>query len=351
MSIRDIFLCFTFFSTIPLFARQKTDVIVMNNGDRITCELKGLNAGVLSIALDYVDGTVSVDWSKVQRLESRQLFVVLAEDGSSYEGKLSTAVGDAAQPMIIQITQARENKVELERSHVVRMTETSQRFYQRFSGSINLGVIYSKGNSATQYTLGAESEYLRERWAADELLSSNLSSSSGSSTSTRNQVGIHAYRLLPWNNYFYGGLGNFLQSAEQGIKLQSTIGAGIGHFFKNTNRTSIALLGGLAWQSTDYKPSLTLPGRQNVAAALVATQVKAFKFSRTNLSFTGAVLPTLSDPRRIFVDTNASYYLKLFNNLSWNVSVYGNWDTRPPPGFSGSDYGTSSGVSWTFGNR
>jgi Protein of unknown function, DUF481 len=351
MNIHGSLLSVMLLSTIPLFARQKTDVIIMNNGDRVTCEVKSLNAGVLSIALDYVDGTVSVDWAKVRRLDSSQLFVVLAEDGSSYEGTLSTAVGAAPQRMIVQITQTRENKVELERSQVVRMTETSERFYQRFSGSINFGVIHSKGNSATQYNLGAESEYLRQHWAADVLFSSNLSSNSGSSTSTRNQLGIHGYHLLPWENYFYGGLGNFLQSAEQGIQLQSTLGAGIGHFLENTNRASIAVLGGLAWQSTAYMPSATLPGRQNVAAALVAAQIKAFKFSRTNLNFTTAVLPALSEPGRIFVDANASYYLKVFNNLSWNVSVYGNWDNHPPPGFSGSDYGASSGVSWTFGNR
>jgi hypothetical protein len=43
--------------------------------------------------------------------------------------------------------------------------------------------------------------------------------------------------------------------------------------------------------------------------------------------------------------------VKLFSNLKWNVSFYGNWDNRPPPNFSGSDYGSSSGLSWTFGNR
>jgi hypothetical protein len=31
--------------------------------------------------------------------------------------------------------------------------------------------------------------------------------------------------------------------------------------------------------------------------------------------------------------------------------MYGNWDNRPPPGFASSDYGSSSGVSWTFGNH
>jgi hypothetical protein len=43
--------------------------------------------------------------------------------------------------------------------------------------------------------------------------------------------------------------------------------------------------------------------------------------------------------------------VKLFSNLKWNVSFYGNWDNQPPANFSGSDYGSSSGLSWTFGNR
>jgi hypothetical protein len=48
---------------------------------------------------------------------------------------------------------------------------------------------------------------------------------------------------------------------------------------------------------------------------------------------------------------NATYYIKLTANLSWNVSFYGNWDSRPPDGLSSSDYGSSSGLSWTFGNK
>jgi hypothetical protein len=41
--------------------------------------------------------------------------------------------------------------------------------------------------------------------------------------------------------------------------------------------------------------------------------------------------------------------MKLIGNLSWNVAFYINWDNQPPPGFAGSDYGTRSRLSWTFG--
>jgi hypothetical protein len=43
--------------------------------------------------------------------------------------------------------------------------------------------------------------------------------------------------------------------------------------------------------------------------------------------------------------------VKLWSKLNWNISFYGNWDNRPPPRFSGSDYGSSSGLSWSFGNQ
>jgi hypothetical protein len=90
-------------------------------------------------------------------------------------------------------------------------------------------------------------------------------------------------------------------------------------------------------------------GKQNLASALIAADVRLFRFSKTNLSATAKLFPALSDPGRVRFDANASYYVKLFRNLSWDLSFYGNWDSRPPPTFSGSDYGTSSGLSWTFG--
>ena len=210
-------------------------------------------------------------------------------------------------------------------------------------------MIYSKGNQSTQYNLGSNAEYVRERWSAKGELSSNLSSSTGTNASTRNSLNLSALRLLPWNNWFYSGLGTFLQSSEQGINLQSTLGGGIGRYLKNTNQATVSLLGGVAWQQTEYKPSIVPLGGQNVVSALIGADVRLFKFSKTNLTASALVFPALSQPGRFRFDTNATYYVKLFSNLSWNLSFYGNWDTQPPPGFSGSDYGTSSGLSWTFG--
>ena len=348
MNARLLLLILALLFSTPFYAREKTDVMVMTNGDRLTCEIKGLDAGVLYVSFDYIDGTASVNWSKVARLESNQLFVVKTEGGAVYTGTLRTSETAADRPVTIKVLAAEKEAV-LERTEIVQMVATSDRFWQRFNGEVGLGVIYSKGNQSTQYSLNSQTAYVRERWSALVGFNSNLSSSATASASTRNSLSLGGRRLLPWNNWFYAGLGDFRQSSEQGIALQSTVGGGIGRYFKNTNRAIISVVIGPAWQNTDYSHSNGNVAHQNLAAAIIYGDAQMFKFSKTNLDVTAALLPALSDPGRVRFNTSASYYIKIFSDLKWNVSFYGNWDNRPPPGFSSSDYGTSSGLSWTFG--
>jgi hypothetical protein len=334
--------------TSQLFAREKTDVLVMRNGDRITCEVKGLDAGALYVSIDYVDGTTSIDWSKVAKLDSTQLFVVKTADGSVYTGELRTEQSDTNRPVQIKVLVAEQEKV-VNRSEVVRMVATSEKFWERFNGDVNFGVIYSKGNQSTQFSLGSSTVYVRERWNAGYSFDSNLSSISGVNTSTRNSLGLTAFHLLPPKNWLWGGVGGFLQSSEQGISLQTLAGAGVGRYVKNTNRVSLMVLGGVAWQGTNYQQSKVPIAREETAAGLVYATASFFKFNKTHFDGTAVVLPALSEPGRVRTDLNLTFYQKIFGNLDWNVSFYGNWDNQPPPGLSSSDYGTSSGLSWSFG--
>ena len=99
---RLVLLVAIFFAT-PLFARNKTDIIVMKNGDRLTGEIKGLDAGVLYVSFDYMLGNISIQWSKVDHLESTQLFLVKAEDGSVYSGTLKTIEKANGRPVQLEI--------------------------------------------------------------------------------------------------------------------------------------------------------------------------------------------------------------------------------------------------------
>jgi hypothetical protein len=292
-----------------------------------------------------------VDWSKVDHVESKQLFIVKTQDGLVHSGTLSTPETSEGRPIKIQILEPSDNKVELDKTQITKMDETSSNFWQRFNGDIGLGVTYNKGNQTTQYNLSSSVNYPRERWAAGATYNSTLSSSTRDTPSTRNQLNLNVQRLLRWNNWYYAGIADFLQSSVQGIQLQTSIGGGIGRYLVNNNHAAISLVGGMAWQLINYQQKIVPSTTQEVASGLIGSEVKLLYFNKTSLSINANLLPALSDPGRVHFNLNTSYYVKLWSNLTWNISFYGNWDNRPPPRFSGSDYGTSSGVSWKFGNR
>src|SRR5271170_1489917 len=277
-NIRVVVLSCVVLLAAPLFARESTDVIITKNGDRLTGEIKGLNAGVLYMSMKYILGTSSVEWSSVARLESKQLFLVKTEDGSVYTGTLNTTDTPSGRPMEIAVVETSGKEV-IDSARIVEMDMTSTKFLHRFNGNINTGTIYSKGNQSTQYSLGSRVNYPRERWAAEASFNSTLSSSTGATASTRNQVELEAFRLMRWDNWFYEGLGGFLQSSEQGIVRQTTFGGGVGRYLKNSNAARVSVVVGFVGQNTIYQQSIV---PQNLVSGLLAANLQFFRFNKTN---------------------------------------------------------------------
>src|ERR1700744_6077368 len=121
---------------IAAWAPGKTDVIVMKNGDRITGEIKRLENAVLVVDLDWVDGSISVNWVKVARLESTALFIVKLEDGTLYSARVITPEGPA--PVNLEIQPVDAESLTVAKTQVSAMTQTSEGLLNRFSGKITL---------------------------------------------------------------------------------------------------------------------------------------------------------------------------------------------------------------------
>jgi hypothetical protein len=132
VTMRAIILWCACLCSVPLFAQENTDVIVMKNGDRFTCEIKGLSAGVLSVKLSYVDGTIAMQWSQVAHLESNRLFVIQTESGVVYTGKVSTSGASNDPPIRIEIAETPGRQVEVAQRKIIKLTQTSEGFWHRF---------------------------------------------------------------------------------------------------------------------------------------------------------------------------------------------------------------------------
>ena len=69
-----------------VLAAPKTDILVFQNGDRLTGEVKGLERGKLSFKTDAT-GTIQVEWDKVASLQSGQYLQVELTSGLRYAGR------------------------------------------------------------------------------------------------------------------------------------------------------------------------------------------------------------------------------------------------------------------------
>ena len=202
----------------------------MKNGDRFTCEIKGLSAGVLSVKVKYVDGDMAVEWSEVAHLESNRLFLVHTESGAAYTGKISTSGASNDPPIRIEIAETPGKEVEVAQHEVIKLNQTSDGFWQRFVGAVNTGLLYSKGNESTQYNISSQVAYNRERWSSELLFNSSLASNSGSTLTTRNQTDLNTLEasaleqlVLCWYRVFSAELGAADQSANDARRRRRTL--------------------------------------------------------------------------------------------------------------------------------
>src|SRR5262252_10331052 len=119
MNILALILLSSLLCAVPLFGRENTDVIIMKNGDHLTGQIKSLYEGVLYVGLPYVIQTLSVDWSQVSHLKSKQLFLIKTQDGSVYKGIINSTETPAGRPLEIQVAETAGNKVVLDSARIV----------------------------------------------------------------------------------------------------------------------------------------------------------------------------------------------------------------------------------------
>jgi hypothetical protein len=331
-------------------ARAKKDVIQFNNGDRITCEIIKLEKGYLYVKLDYADGTVAMDWSKIARIESPQSFVVADKGGNRYTGSLqqvtSEETPEGTEEPRVEVTGVSTSEV-VSTKEVVGINRTDTSFWQNLHGGLNAGFNFAKQQSRTQYNFQANALFQRAKWGATADYQSSFSGG-GDVSNLRNDVKLNTTRQLRNTHNFYMGLAEFLQSNEQQLNLRTTLGGSVGHVFTNTNNSFVTGFGGIVWNREQYSSEATTGQTGDSAEAVLGTQLNFFRFKTTNILANASVYPSITDPGRVRFNLNTSVKLRIAKDLYWNFGYYLDVDSRPPQNLPKTDYGSTSGLGWTF---
>jgi hypothetical protein len=328
-------------------ARTKKDVIQFANGDRITCEIVKLEKGYLYVKLDYADGTVALDWSKIARVESPQSFVVADRAGERHTGRLqSVDAGTVPEELKVQVMGPSESEV-VRGKEVVEIDQTDTSFWQNLHGGIDAGFNYTKQENRAQYNFDSSVIFARTKWSVGADYKSSFSGG-GDVSSLRNDLRLNIVRQLRSPRNFYMGFAEFMHNGEQQLDLRSTLGGALGHYFRQTNHSLIAAYGGAVWNREHYSQGATLGQGGDSAEAVLGTQLNFFRFKTTNFLVDARVYPSLTDLGRTRFDLNTSLKLRIAKDLYWKLGYYLNVDSRPPQNLPKTDYGSTASLGWTF---
>jgi hypothetical protein len=324
----------------PLFA-QKTDIVVLTNGDRITGEIKKLERGRLEYSTDDI-GRLYIDWTKVAKISSKQRFDVELNEGSRHFGSLE----EAPDPGWV-IVLGDQGPATLRIVSVVKITPLEATFFARIKGYIDLGFSFQKANQLTNWTSGSELAYRTIKSEYRIQASSYFSQQRDVESTSSNLLGFQYSRLFK-SRWLFLLLGRLQQNQELGLKLRSSFGGGGGRQAIQTNSMLLLLAAGVsATRETYYEEE----GSQYNAEAFVAANFDAFRYEKprldSNLSL--AIFPNITDPGRVRIEAKGRVSYEVLKNFFITLSASDQFDNRPVGvGASKNDFRVDTSVSWSF---
>lgn len=320
---------------------QKTDIVILKNGDKLTGEVKYLKVGILTYKTDNME-TVSIQWDKIKSVETKNFFEIEVADGRVFFG--SIAPSDDEGMMIVKGLTLDNN---LFMEYVVRINRIKESFWDMLDGSINLGFSFTKASKVGQINLGMVVNYRTKIYLLALTLNTIITTTAKEPTSSKNDLSF-SYQLNLANEWFAAGIAAFQENSELGIKLRTSLGAGIGNNLIQSQNQWLYSLVGLSVNKeakTDQSESIF-----NVEG-LINSQYQFFKYDHPKATFLTYIylFPSLSNLGRFRFNYNIELSWEMVFDFYWDLTFYFEYDNQPQSeSASQSDYNIQTSLKYIF---
>jgi Protein of unknown function, DUF481 len=329
----------------PKVQAKRKDVIIMNNGDHFTGQVKRLENGLLYVETDYVSGNIGLDWNQVQSVQSIATYRITLNNGKRLEGKIEKQSDEAAKTNDFLIREATE-EVEIPSLQIISIETKKPTFWRELQGNIDFGYSFASGNKQSTLNADTGAKYQTPGWIAATSFDSTFSGQSGSSKTNREDLQASFTKFLNRNS-FVTALSDFLHSSQQDLNLRMIFGGGYGRYLKRTTNSNLAWLGGVVYANESFDTTAGQPSDQNIEA-IVGLQYNYVLFNFGEINSQLMAFPGITDSGRIRMKTNNSLTIRLRNNFHLAFTLWDNFDSRPPVTAKRNELGVSTGVGWSF---
>ena len=319
---------------------QKTDVVVMLNGDRNTGEFRSYVEGKVTLKTDD-QGDLKIKWNKIVSITSEKTFDIELTDGSKIFGSLEPS--DPPGKLVVVSDGGRRELGFLE---IVRIAPVYQNLWTALDGSLDFGFTYTEANSFVQLNFNGEATYRSRNFQVATELSAFVSHQEGVTASERAAWQVGYSRFLP-NRFYLGTVVRFEHNKELGLDLRALAGVGAGRHLVQTNQTLLDVLVGVAGS---HETPVAGEGSYSVEA-VVAGSYSYFMYDFPKLAFgvDVTVFPSLTDSGRVRLQADGRVRRDIISDFYISVSIFDTFDSRPPtPGAAKNDWGPVVSVGYKF---
>ena len=324
----------------PASAATKTDIIVLRNGDHITCEIVQMSQGKLQAKTDDA-GTLSIEWAKVASVTTAAHYDVTMRDGRRLFGRLRPAASGALElfvdggPATI-----------LAMADIVWFAQIKNTFWSRFDGSFDLGGSYTRSSGVADVAFDADARYRRPAYSYAASFSTNLTRQEDEHTTTRYSLKVN-YTKFHSHQWFISPFGLFESNRDLGFTFRGTGAFSVGRYVLQNNRAELVLAGGMAAGREHPVDTETVTNVDALAAAEFS--LFTYDYPTTRIDLTTLVFPSLDDPGRVRINADAKIKRELFKDFYVSLSTYDAFDNKPKTAEARrNDFGAALSFGWTF---
>jgi len=317
------------------------DTIVMNNGDRITCEVQVLTSGQLQVKTDDL-GTLTINWDRVVSIETSDPLDVTTGDGRSFLGRL----GAAPDGRIRVLRDDGTELLTLTFQEIVGLARIRASFFKKIDGSFDIGASYTQSSGVAQQTFSFDARYRQPRFEANLYAYVSATTQPDEPDSQRSVLSF-GYTRYRQNELIVSPLGILESNPDLGFDLRATAALTVGRYLVRTNNGWVRFGGGGA---IGRERSVEGETRTNVdGLGLLNASLFKYRYPKTNVDSTVMAFPSLKGDGRFRLEANVKFRRELFKDVNFSVSAYDSYDNKPQSETaSTNDVGYTLSFGWSF---
>ena len=337
---------------------QKTDSVMVRNGDRMEGEIKGLQRGQLEFKMDAMSSTVYVEWPKVITVKTDKTFEIQLADGQILFGSMTAGSQDSV------LIQTSSDTLSVATQKIVSLQRIKPTFWDALDGNVNLGFNFTQQNAKTDLNLSGEVHYahrgnpdddkhrlnlsdLRRGFALTKLqYNATFSRQDSTADITRFTTSLSHLNLLKKRWFWLIALIGE-QNSQLSLDYRGTVAGTVGLFVVQSNKLDIGLLAGPGYSREQF----TGDPSDNAIPFILGADLEYFTWGAldTNLSVQLTVVPILSDWGRWRINFNATAKREVLSNVYINLGVTEAFDSDPTSATANkNDFSFTSSLGWSF---